>query len=237
MPNKVAIIGAMDCEINKIKDVCNDIQIQEANNLTIYTGTLYGHPAVIAKCGVGKVNAALNTQYIIDKFIPEIIINTGVAGGIGENLSIGDVVIGESLIQHDFNVTALGYTRGNICNRLIPDKPTVFHSDKKLVGLLENLLKNNSKSINFHTGRIATGDIFIGTTEMKKKIAAEFGAVAAEMEGCAIAQTANLNNIPCLIIRAISDLADGTATKSQSEFEEMTSKISSEAVEILLKNL
>lgn len=237
MPNKIAIIGAMDCEINKLKDLCSDIKAEEANNLTIYTGTLLGHPVILAKSGVGKVCAALHTQYIIDKYSPAIIINTGVAGGIGENLAVGDVVIGETLVQHDFNVTALGYARGYMCNGVNPDKPTVFFSDKNLVDKIENLLKDNLKNANVHRGRIATGDIFIGTAEMKKKIAEKFNAIAAEMEGCAIAQTSNFNNVPCLIIRAISDLADGTATKSQSEFEKMTAKVSSEAVEILLKNL
>jgi len=237
MKNNIAIIGAMDCEINKLKDLCENIKAEEANNLTIYTGTLFGHPVILAKSGVGKVCAALHTQYIIDRYSPKIIINTGVAGGIGENLAIGDVVIGETLIQHDFNVTALGYARGYMCNGINPDKPTVFNSDKKLVGKIINLLENNLKNTNVHRGVIATGDIFVGKAEMKKKIAAEFSAIAAEMEGCAIAQTSNFNNVPCLIIRAISDLADGTATKSQSEFEKMTAKISSEAVEILLKNL
>lgn len=237
MPYKIAIIGAMDCEINKIKAMLENPKTEEAKNLTIITGKLYGHDVIISKSGVGKVNAALNTQYIIDNYSPEMIINTGVAGGIAENLSIGDIVIGENLIQHDFDATALGYAKGYMCNGISPDKPTVYYSDKDLVAKAEKLLKNNIKNSDIHTGRIATGDMFIGTTEKKKEIRETFGAAAAEMEGCAIAQTANANKTPCIIIRAVSDLADGTATKSQNEFEEMTSHVSSETVKILLQNL
>ena len=237
MPNKIAIIGAMDCEINKLRDLLENIKTEESNNLTIYTGKIHEHDVILAKSGVGKVCAALNTQYIIDKYSPEMIINTGVAGGIGQELSIGDVVIGENLVQHDFDATVLGYAKGYMCNGISPDKPTVFYSDKKLVDFTEKLLKVNLKNSNVHRGRIATGDMFVGTVEKKKEIGQTFGAIAAEMEGCAIAQTSNANNIPCIIIRAISDLADGTATKSQNDFEKMTSRISSETVEILLKAL
>lgn len=237
MHNSIAIIGAMDCEINKLKDLLENIKTEEANNLTIYTGIIHGHSVVLAKSGVGKVCAALNTQYIIDNYSPKIIINTGVAGGIADNLAVGDVVIGENLVQHDFDATALGYVKGYMCTGINPDKPTVFYSDSKLVDIAEKLLKNNLKNSNVHRGRIATGDVFVGTNEMKKQIGITFNALAAEMEGCAIAQTSNANNIPCIIIRAISDLADGTAAKTQSEFENMTSRISSETVEILLKNL
>lgn len=237
MSNKIAIIGAMDCEINKIKDMLENPITEEAKNLTIITGKLFGHDVIVAKSGVGKVNAALNTQYIIDNYSPEMIINTGVAGGIAENLSIGDIVIGENLVQHDFDATALGYAKGYMCNGISPDKPTVYHSDKDLVLKAEKLLKENIKTSHIHTGRIATGDMFIGTVEKKKEILETFGATAAEMEGCAIAQTANVNKTPCVIIRAVSDLADGTAVKSQNEFEEMTSHVSSETVKVLLKNL
>lgn len=237
MPNKIAIIGAMDCEINKIKELLENQKTEEAKNLTIISGKIYGHEVIIAKSGVGKVNAALNTQYIIDKYNPEIIINTGVAGGIGQNLSIGDIVIGENLVQHDFDATALGYAKGYMCNGISPDKPTVYYSDKDLVIKAEKLLKENIKTSEVHVGRIATGDFFVGTVEKKNEIREIFGAIAAEMEGCSVAQTANANKVPCIIIRAISDLADGTATKSQNEFEKMTSNVSSETVKVLLQNL
>ena len=205
-------------EINKLKDLLEGIKTEEAKNLTIYTGKINGHDVILAKSGVGKVCATLNTQYIIDKYSPETIINTGVAGGIGKDLSIGDVVIGENLIQHDFDATALGYAKGYMCNGINPDKPTVFFSDKKLVDFAEQLLKSNLKNSNVHRGRIATGDMFVGTVEKKQEIGQIFGAIAAEMEGCAIAQTSNANNIPSKNYK-IYMLTDGTA--SYSFFNEM----------------
>ncbi len=230
----IGIIGAMDCEITKLKELMKNITSVNANRLTIYTGEIENHKVILVKSGVGKVNGALCTQYLIDNYKPDYIINTGIAGGLAENLSIGDIVIGEKLIQHDFDATDLGYAKGYMCTGIQKDKPTVYFSDEKLVEKLENAIKHFHPDVKLHKGTIATGDMFIGCKERKHSIKSTFNAAAAEMEGAAIAQTANLNNIPCLIVRAIADLADGTVADS---IDAMAANCSSDTVNSLLKVL
>jgi adenosylhomocysteine nucleosidase len=240
MQNKtIAIIGAMDCEIDALKNIMKDISSSSNNNLTIYSGKIYDNKVVLAKCGVGKVNAALNTQYIIDKFNPSIIINTGVAGGIKKDLSVGDIVIGESFVQYDFDASALGYAKGYMCTGVDNDKPTIYYSSKELISKFEKIVSNmelDGNKITIHKGRIATGDTFISSSEKKQELERLFNAAAVEMEAGAIAQTSNINNIPCLIIRAISDLADGSAPLSLSQVETKMAQVASSTIEILLRN-
>ena len=217
--SKIAIIGAMDCEIDNLKKLLINLEKIEHRELTIFTGSLHNNTIILAKSGVGKVNATLNTQYIIDKFEPDYIINTGVAGGVGTELNVGDIVIAERLVQHDFDATALGYAKGYICNGIEPQKPTYFYCDKELINDFLNISKHFSHKTNVHTGTIATGDTFISSSEKKTELRNLFETTAVEMEGCAIAQTATKNGIPFVVVRAISDLADGSAPKSLEEVE------------------
>lgn len=237
MKNKTfAIIGAMDCEIEKLQEIMQDIKTVDHFNLTIFTGKICNHNVILAKSGVGKVNAALNTQYIIDKFDPDYIINTGVAGGIAPNLQVGDIVIGETLVQHDFDASALGYAKGYMCNGIEPDKPTLFYSNKELITKFEAAM-TAANDVNVHKGIIATGDTFVSSSEKKQELANLFNATAVEMEACAIAQTANKNHVPCLIIRAISDLADGSAPLSLSQVETKMAQFASTTIAVLLRNI
>lgn len=233
----ICIIGAMDCEIARLKDLMTSINSINTNRLTIYEGKIGNHKIILVKSGVGKVNAALCTQYIIDKFKPQYIINTGIAGGLADNLSIGDIVIGEKLIQHDFDVSDLGYAKGYMCTGINKDEPTIYYSDEKLISEYEKAVKETNPTLQLHKGTIATGDIFVGSKEKKQNIINTFHATAVEMEGAAIAQTANLNNIPCLVIRAISDLADGRAAESLEVFETKMAELSSHTIYTLLKNM
>lgn len=239
MPNKVkryAIIGAMDCEVEKLQELMQGLKKDDYNDLTIYTGKINSHEIILAKSGVGKVNAALNTQYIIDRFEPDCIINTGVAGGIGANLRVGDIVIGETLVQHDFDATALGYAKGYMCTGIEPNKPTLFYSDKALIEEFETAIKClNSEDITVHKGVIATGDTFVSSSEKKHELFELFNATAVEMEGGAIAQTSNKNGVPCLIVRAISDLADGSAPMSLAQVETKMAEFASSTIEMLLR--
>lgn len=240
MPNNetFAVIGAMDCEIEKLKELMTDGAIADSKRLEIFTGTIYGKKVVLAKSGVGKVNAALNTQFIIDNYSPDYIINTGVAGGIDENLSVGDIVIGETLVQHDFDASALGYAKGYMCTGIEPEKPTVFCSDSDLTSRFEAAMRfsEDLDLVNIHKGTIATGDTFVSSSDKKNELKNLFNATAVEMEACAIAQTANCNNIPCLIIRAISDLADGSAPISLAQVETKMAQFASATIAMLLKN-
>lgn len=235
--SKIAIIGAMDCEIIKLKELMNDIKILNYGKFEIYLGKIFNHDVILAKSGVGKVCAAITTQYIIDNYSPDFIINTGVAGGIANGLSVGDIVIGTKFIQHDFNATALGYVKGYMCTGGDNQKPTEFFADKKLISEFENAVSKIHTDTKLHKGIIVTGDCFVGDVEQKKELKLMFNASAAEMEAAAIAQTANYNEIPCLIVRAISDLADGSACDSIAQFETKMAQFSSLTISALLQNI
>ena len=235
--SKIAVIGAMDCEIDVIKKELSELKEENYADLKIFTGTINGKKIILAQSGVGKVNAALNTQYIIDIYKPNIIINTGVAGGIADGLDVGDIVIGTYLVQHDFDVTVLGYAKGYMCTGIEKDKPTKYYSDKILIEKFQIALEQNMPSKKIHQGIIASGDKFVSGKEIKKEINEYFGAIAVEMEGCAIAQVATRNKIPFVVTRAISDLADGKTAEYQNEFERKISALSTETIKIFLKNL
>lgn len=233
MSNKtVGIIGAMDCEVNKLKSKLKDLKEIKHGELTINTGKLHNHNVIVVKSGVGKVNAALCTQYIVDKFSPDYIINTGIAGGVATGLQVGDIVVGKELVQYDFDVSAIGYAKGYMCTGINPDKPTVFYSDKTLINEFEKAAKG---SLNVHTGVIASGDTFVSDKNKKREIKETFNAAAVEMEGCAIAQTATVNKVPFVIVRAISDLADDTAAQDHEFVETEMAELSSSAIEKLLE--
>ena len=214
---KIAVIGAMDSEISNLRELLTNSQSVECAGFSVYTGTISGHFIVLAKSGIGKVNAAINTQFIIDKYNPDIIINTGVAGGLGNNVKIGDIVVGTTLVQHDFDVSALGYVRGHMCTGNAPDKPTEYRSDENLVQKLETIIDKSK----FHKGVIASGDIFVSDMNTKQEINRLFSAIAIEMEGAAIAQTASINKIPFVIVRTISDNADGNPDEFKQFVKEM----------------
>lgn len=230
----IGIIGAMECEISALKPKLQNLEEIKHNKLQIYVGNFCENKIILVKSGIGKVNAALCTQFIIDKFNPDYIINTGIAGGIAENLEIGSIVIGEKLVQYDFDVTALGYAKGYLCTGINPNEPTYFHSDETLVSTFE---KSHNKNIKTHKGIIASGDSFISDSKRKKEIHTIFNATAVEMEGCAIAQVASTNKVPFIVIRAISDLADNNAAENYTLGEEEIAKVSSSAIEVLLKNI
>lgn len=162
----IGIIGAMDCEVSALKQKLENLEEIKHCNLQINLGTFCGHKIVLVKSGIGKVNAALCTQYIIDKFNPDYIINTGIAGGIAENLKVGEIVIGEKLVQYDFDVTAFGYAKGYLCTGIESDKPTYFNSDEGLMAKLERI---SDEKVKIHKGIIASGDSFISDLERKKK--------------------------------------------------------------------
>ncbi len=233
--NVIGIIGAMDCEVNKLKELMTEKQEHEVGFVKVYTGKIHGHKVVLAKSGVGKASAAMCTQYMIDNYHPDFIINTGVAGGLASNLSIGDIVIGEKLVQHDFDASDLGYAKGYMCTGIKPKEPTVFYSDTELIEDFEKASKASGANLNIHRGIIATGDMFVGSLNKKKEIKEIFNASAAEMEGAAIAQCATANKVPFVIIRAISDLADGSACESLDKFETKMAELCSKTIAALLE--
>lgn len=197
---KIAIIGAMEEEVKALLD---DMEVKESiskANMKFYRGTLLKHEVEVVTCGIGKVNAAICTQIIADDFKPDKIINVGVAGALSEKLVPGDVVIGNSLVQHDMDVSCLGEKVGQI-----PRLDTFdFKCDEELV-LKAKKASENLSTHNTYVGRIVSGDQFIYKLDKIKELSKEFEASACEMEGASIAQAAYLNNIPFVVIRSISD--------------------------------
>ena len=220
------IIGAMESEIQAILEKMTRPRANPLYELTFYQGKVGDVDVVLARCGIGKVNAARCAQILIDRSNPDYLINTGVAGSIGPGLKVGDMVLSTDLVQHDFVMEALGCVPG--CQRLDgpKDKPTLFQADKGLLDRFEKAVRETADTVTIYRGRIATGDTFVADRETKDRIYATFGALACEMEGGAIAQVAQAAHVPFLVVRSISDNADGSASESYATFERHAAQIS-----------
>jgi len=239
---KLGIIGAMDSEVAVLLAALDQYETRTAAGTVFYSGTLAGRPAVVAKCGIGKVCAALCTQALVDLYGVEGIVNTGVAGGLAPGMAVGDLVVATSAVQHDFDLNDFGYAKG-----CIPaaggDKtvPTFWPTDPELssafVAAAERIKASNGETFTCRRGVIASGDVFVADPKLKETLHREFNAAAAEMEGAAMAQAAALNRIPCAIIRAISDLADGDAGVDSHTFELETATRSASIVIEMVKAL
>lgn len=234
---RIAIIGAMDSEIASLLEAMEERREEAHWGLTFYLGRLEGQNIVLVKCGIGKVNAARCTQILLDLYAPSALLHTGIAGGIGPGLKVGDAVIAQGLIQHDFDVTAFGYARGNICDRSQRKKPSVFAADVEIMDALENAACQALGAERVHRGLVVTGDQFISGPVGKGELYQAFHGLAAEMEGGAVAQTATLGGVPFGVLRTISDLADGTAADITDDFERQTADISAAIIRATLKRL
>ena len=214
---KYGILGAMDSEVALLTTKMTDVQEKTMAGLTFYDGVLCGQQAVVVKCGVGKVNAAACAQMLIDRFCVETIINVGVAGGVSSQLNVLDVVVGTALVQHDFDLRPFGYVKGFLGRDYgdETDRPTYFEADKTLVSrAVQAASAVLGDEHTCYEGVIASGDEFVASSERRVEIASSFNAMASEMEGASIAQVAFQNGIPFLVLRIISDLADGSAPLS-----------------------
>lgn len=230
----VGIIGAMGVEIRHLLSVLEGSESVKMSNMTFHKGTIAGVGVVIAQCGVGKVNAARVTQLMIDSFSPDMIVNTGVAGGVAPDLEVNDVVIASSLVQHDFDASYFGYAPGYMCTGHAPDKPTRYQADEELSALLERAVKEHFRSAKVVRGIIASGDQFIADPEKRQWIYRTFGASACEMESCAIAQSAALSGVPFAILRVLSDNADGKSKVEYERFEKEAADNSAKTLEHFL---
>jgi len=218
--SKIGIIVAMEEELESILDIMDNIEEKEIYGLTFKTGQIEKNKIIVVKCGVGKVNAARVTQILIDTFNVKSVINVGAAGALNPFLNIGDIVIGEKLIQHDFDITAFDHDKGYITG--VGD---YIYSDSELIEKFENAANNlKEKDYKIKKGIIATGDIFCTDIEMKNKIFSKFDADCVEMEGAAIAQVCYLDKIPFIVIRSISDSPNGNNEIDFDKFVELASK-------------
>lgn len=226
----IGIIAAMEEEIATIKKMMKDIKINNIYELNFIEGTIHNKNIVLVQCGVGKVNAARTTQILIDNYKLNYIINVGTAGGLKENIEIGDVVIADKLIQHDFDITAGGHEKGYISHL-----GKYFYSNKELINKTEKVMEGLNEDFNTFIGTIATGDIFVQDVEVKKKIKEEFDPDCTEMEGAAIAQVCTLNNMPFVVIRAISDKPNGNNGIDFETYLEMACERYAKFIDIFLK--
>ena len=211
----IGIIGAMEVEVAILKEKMEDVRIIKKASMDFYEGILAGKKVVVVRSGIGKVNAGICAQILADVFSVDAIINTGIAGSLNKNINIGDIVLSTDVVQHDMDATGFGYRKGQI-----PQMPVFFfNADDNLRRLAAEVCKEVTPDIQVFEGRIASGDQFVCDQDVKNRIVSEFSAYATEMEGAAIGQAAYLNEIPFLVVRAISDKADGSAQMDYSEFE------------------
>lgn len=213
--NRIGIIGAMEIEVTRLKEQMQVTRTVKKASMEFFEGQLLGKDVVVVRSGIGKVNAAVCAQILVDEFAVEAIINTGIAGGIHQDIEIGDLVISKDVLHHDMDATGFGYEVG-----VIPQMDnSVFVANSKLVELAKQVCDKKIKDIHAQVGRIVSGDQFISSQEKKTWLSDTFGGYCAEMEGAAIAQVAYLNELPFLIVRAISDKADNTACEDYPQFE------------------
>ena len=203
---KLGIIVATDKEITETKKIFNNIDEVKVYDLIFYKGKIKNTDIILVKCGIGKVNASRTAQILIDKFNIDMMINIGTAGGINSELNIKDIVIGDKLVQYDFDLSKIDNTeRGEI-----PGVGKYINSDERLVEICKNVIEQDKeKDFNYKIGTIASADIFCSDKEISKSIRKEFDAECVEMEGAAIAQVCYLDNIPFVVIRGISDSPNG----------------------------
>ena len=218
MKVNIGIIGAMQPEVEAIIATLEDRESETVSGITFYTGTIGGKRVAVAKCGIGKVFAALCAEIMILKYNPDLLVNTGVGGAIGGDLRCGDVVIADRLCQHDMDTSAIGDPKGLVSGINM----IYFDADVRAKEIL--LEQGSALGLAVKSGTVATGDKFIASSEDKHRIASDFSASVCEMEGCAIAQTAFVNGTPFAVVRAISDSADGEATMDYPTFLGIASK-------------
>lgn len=231
--NCLGIIGAMEIEVDTLKSRMEVEDVVKKASMEFYKGTYKGKNVVIVRSGVGKVNAAICTQILVDIFGADAVINTGIAGSLQAKIDIGDIVVSTDAIQHDMDATGFGYAKG-----VIPQMDTsVFVADETLRKLAKEACEAVNMDIHVHEGRVVSGDQFVSDQCVKNSILENFEAYCTEMEGAAIAQAAYLNNIPFVIIRAISDKADGSASMDYSTFEAKAVEHSVNLVDAMIERL
>lgn len=213
--NKIGIIGAMEEEVAHLKEAMTNVHVEKRASMEFCEGKLEGKSVVVVRSGIGKVNAGICTQILADIYTVDAVINTGIAGSLKNEVNIGDIVLSTDVVQHDVDAAGFGYERGQI-----PRMDTLsFPADQGLRETAAKVCAQVNPEIQVFCGRVASGDQFISNGETKADIKAAFDAYCVEMEGAAIGQAAYLNQIPFLIIRAISDKADNSATMDYPAFE------------------
>ena len=229
----VGIIGAMEEEVAVLKQEMNIEETVVYASMQFCRGILCGKNVVIVRSGIGKVNAAICAQILADKFNVDVLINTGIAGSLDAAIDIGDMVISTDLVEHDMDATIFGDPLGQV-----PRMDTFsFPANTSLIEKAVAANEEANPDIQTFTGRIVSGDQFVSSAEVKEKLVKNFQAKCTEMEGAAIAHAAYLNKVSCVIIRAISDKADNSATMDYPTFEQKAIEHSVRLVRNLLPRI
>lgn len=222
----IGVICALQIEVDGLKALMQNPEIKEKAGLTFFSGKIYDKDVVLLECGVGKVNAAAGTQAMIDLYQPDLIINSGIAGSLTKNLTVGDIVISNDCVEHDFNCMELGEPRGQLW----------FPNEKRIAipadaGICEKLAECcQNLGVHVLIGRIATGDIFVSYRAKREFIAYEFDALCCEMEGGAVGHVCYMNKVPFAILRSISDDLKFNKGENYEEFKELAADRSIKAI-------
>ena len=229
---KLGIIGAMTVEVALLKENMESMAVSAHAGMEFCAGRLMGMDAVVVQCGVGKVNAAMCAQILCSVFGVTHLVNTGIAGSLNADLDIGDLVVSRDAMYHDFDCVHFGYEMGKV-----PGMDVVaFPADEAMIGYACAAAEAVHPG-HWRMGRVASGDLFVAQKAAKEAIIAKTGAFCTEMEGAAIAQTAYRNQVPFVILRAISDKADNSATMDYPTFERNAAHRCAEVTKNLARQL
>lgn len=230
--NTYGIIAAMDKELDLIKEEIKFEDSVVVSGMTFYMSHINDKNIVFVKCGVGKINAAICTELLIDRFKVDCVINTGVAGALNNDLDIGDIVISKSAVMHDMDVTGLGYKIGQTPGLDVVE----FEANNDLVKCIENVIDKLNLNIKYIVGGVASGDQFVSSKIDKERILKYFDVDCVEMEGASIAQVCYINSIPFVIIRSMSDKADDSGHVDYKTFSDNSAKNSAKIVVNFIKS-
>ena len=228
----IGIICALSIEVEELTKLLKNKEEKTIAKMKYISGDINGKKVVMTECGIGKVNAAMSTQVMIDHYSPQVIINSGIAGSVSKTLKIGDIVISKDCVQHDFDGTQMGDPKGLIQynDETRIDIPVSKDVAEKLFEACKDI-----EDTNVVLGRIATGDIFVAEKAMRQSVADEFDALACEMEGGAVAQVCYRNDVPCAVLRCISDDFDENQFMDFMEFRFLAADKSMVAIKNFLE--
>lgn len=222
----IGIICALKIEVEGLKKLMDNPESMKKAGLEFISGKISGKDIVLLECGIGKVNAAVGTQIMIDSYSPDVIINSGIAGSLAKDLIVGDIVIANDCIEHDMNTVELGDPRGQIC--FTDEKRIDIPADKATYEKLAECCQGLGSTVRI--GRVATGDMFVSLRHQRESLAFEFGALCCEMEGAAVGHTCYMNKVPFAILRSISDDLKFHKGENYEEFKELAADKSVKAI-------
>ncbi|WP_026658119.1 5'-methylthioadenosine/adenosylhomocysteine nucleosidase [Butyrivibrio sp. AC2005] len=231
MSYKIGIIGAMEIEVESLKEEMTITKTLKKANMEFNEGKIGNTDVVVVKSGICKVNAALCVQILVDDFKVTHVINTGAAGSLDARIDIGDFVVSTDAVYHDVNATIFGYKKGEVPQTGCRE----FNANEWMIENIKKAAATAGITGKLWDGRVCSGDQFISEQSVKDEIKKEFDGLCCEMEGCGIAQACYLNNIPFVILRAISDKADGSDIMDYPEFEKKAARDCAALTEAFIK--